>query len=167
MFFFLDVIHEISMNRPKKLPSSHIAGFFDHQSIWRESINALDLWRSYFWLGDQTHCSLYSLAICTFVGLQVMARLKIVENERLKILFPQFSTHNVKFLTEICFWPIKLLNWLSISLQGISEYLRFFPWRYSPMKRNFWRYYFWLGVVRHAQPCSAMPKLVKICQMCI
>ena len=113
-----------------------------------------------------THPSLSRLAVCIFVG---MARLKIRENERLidseptKSFFSTIQSMHIisSFWLKYAFGQSNcfIILWSSISLQGISEYLRFFSWRYSSLKRNFWGYCFWLGVVSNAQACQDMPEV--------
>ena len=100
-----------------------------------------------------------------------------------KILWLLFPGNNLKWKTlKICF-PVQTLYltkfwgtslgpnalfqsnyrclWLSVSPEGMHQFLWLFTWIYSARKSSLWEYYFWLGISRHAQQRPNLPRLTR------
>ena len=101
----------------------------------------------------------------SLVGMEGMARLKMVLDERL-INFEWKKVPHLIHKFQFIVWNMILSNrieWLfdtSISTRNLS-----ISWIFSmeivPMNRNFWVCYFLLGVVGHGKPCQNLARSVR------
>ena len=138
----------------KMLSTNQVAVLFDHQYLWKESIDTFDffarnssssevtIWDYYFWLGvaSSAHPRApppvpMSSSIAGFIDYQYLRK------ESLDVVvFLDGDSYPGKIASETAFfgwvWPGALLIqsdrrilWLSMSLDGINWYLRFFTFR--------------------------------------
>ena len=105
---------------------------------------------AFVWCGQIQAC--LDLQCLLLLGLGGRARLKIIRNDKTKLFFPQLNAHNLSYEMKYAFVQSESkILWPSIAVERTVNILSFIHGK-AINEKNFWRCYFYLGMVKHVQP---------------